>query len=55
LGYFNKAHLKENDLAIVSNVTLLNLVHTGNLQFLAIFCNFSANGDGFLPKTSKLE
>jgi len=35
-------------------VILLNLVHTGNLQFLAIFYNLDANEDGFLPKNSKL-
>jgi len=33
---------------------LLNLVHTGNLQFLAIFYNLAANEHGFLPKTSKI-
>jgi len=31
-----------------------NLVHTGNLQFLAIFYNLAANEHGFLPKTSKI-
>jgi len=35
-------------------VILLNLVHTGNLQFLAIFYNLAANEYGFLPKNSKL-
>jgi len=35
-------------------VILLNLVHTGYLQFLAIFHNSTANGHGFfLAKTSK--
>jgi len=33
---------------------LLNLVHTGSLQFLAIFHNLAANEHGFLPKTSKI-
>jgi len=35
-------------------VILLNLVHTGNLQFLAISYNSAANEHGFLPKTSKI-
>jgi len=36
-------------------VILLNLVHTGNLQFLAIFfTNLAANEHRFLPKTSKI-
>jgi len=34
-------------------VILLNLVHAGYLQFLAIFYNFAGNEHGFLPKTSK--
>jgi len=34
-------------------VILLNLVHTGYLQFLAISHNLSDNGHGLLPKTSK--
>jgi len=34
-------------------VILLNLVHTGNLQFLAITCSLTANENGFLTKTSK--
>jgi len=34
-------------------VILLNLVHTGYLQFLAIFRNLAGNEHGFLPKTSK--
>jgi len=33
---------------------LFNLVHTGNLQFLAIFHNLAANEHAFLPKTSKI-
>jgi len=35
-------------------VILLNLVHTGNLPFLAIFHNLAANEHGFLLKTSKM-
>jgi len=35
-------------------VILLNLVHTGNFQFSAIFDNLAANEHGFLPKTSKI-
>jgi len=35
-------------------VILLNLVHTGNLQFLAMFYNIAANGHGFLLKASKI-
>jgi len=35
-------------------VILLNLVHTGNLQFLAIFYNLAANEQGLLPKISKI-
>jgi len=35
-------------------VLLLNLVHTGNLQFLAIFHSLAANEHGFLLKTSKI-
>jgi len=35
-------------------VILLNLLHTGNLQFLAIFHNLAANEHGFLPKISKI-
>jgi len=34
-------------------VILLNLVHTGYLQFLAIFHNLAGNEHGFLAKTSK--
>jgi len=34
-------------------VILLNLVHTGHLQFLAIFHHLTANEHGFLMKTSK--
>jgi len=34
-------------------VILLNLVHTGNLQFLAIFHNLAGNEHVFLAKTSK--
>jgi len=34
-------------------VILLNLVHTGYLQFLAIFHSLTANGHGFLAITSK--
>jgi len=37
---------------VVTWVILLELVHTGNLQFLAIFCNIAANEYGILPKTS---
>jgi len=33
---------------------LLNLVYTGNLQFLAIFYNLAANEHRLLPKTSKI-
>jgi len=35
-------------------VILLILVHTGNLQFLAIFHKLAANEQGLLPKTSKI-
>jgi len=35
-------------------VILLNLVHTRNLQFLAIFYNLAANKHGVLPKTNKI-
>jgi len=35
-------------------VILLILVHTGNLQLLAIFHNLAANEHGFLLKTSKI-
>jgi len=34
-------------------VILLNLVHTQNVQFLAIFHNLAGNELGFLVKTSK--
>jgi len=34
-------------------VILLNLVHTRNLQFLAIFYNLAADEYGSMPKTSK--
>jgi len=34
-------------------VILLNLVHAGNLQALAIFQNLAANKHGVLPKTSR--
>jgi len=34
-------------------VILLNLVHTGYFQFLAMFHNLAGNEHGFLPKTSK--
>jgi len=34
-------------------VSLLNLVHTGYLQFLAIVHNLAGNEHGFLAKTSK--
>jgi len=33
---------------------LLNLVHTGHLQFVGIFLKLAANEHGFLPKTSKI-
>jgi len=35
-------------------VILLNSVHTGYLQFLAIFPNLAGNEHGFLAKTSKI-
>jgi len=35
-------------------VILLNLVHTVNVQLLAIFYNLPANEHGFLPKPSKI-
>jgi len=35
-------------------VILLILVHTGNLQFSAIFHKLAANEHGFLPKVSKI-
>jgi len=34
-------------------VILLNLVHTGYLQFLAIFHNLAGNEHGLLAKTGK--
>jgi len=34
-------------------VILLNLVHTGYIQFLAYFHNLAGNEHGFLSKTSK--
>jgi len=36
------------------SVILLNLVHTENLQFLAISHSLAANEHGFLPKTTKI-
>jgi len=39
---------------VVTWVILLNLVHTGNLQFSAIFYNLAANEHAFLLKTSKI-
>jgi len=41
-----------NDISCIW-VILLNLVHTGYLQFLAIFDNLAGNEHGFLAKTSK--
>jgi len=38
--------------SICRRVILLNLVHTGNLKFLAIFCNIAANEQEILLKTS---
>jgi len=38
--------------AINIMVILLNLVHTGSLQLLAMFYILAANVYGFLPKTS---
>jgi len=35
-------------------VVLLNLIHTENLQLLAIFYNLAANEQRFLPETSKI-
>jgi len=35
-------------------VILLNLVHTGYLQFLAIFHDLAGNEHDFLPKTRKV-
>jgi len=35
-------------------VILLNLVHTGNLQFSGTFYNLAANEHGFLSKTGKI-
>jgi len=35
-------------------VIFLKLIHTGNLQFLAIFYNLAANEQVFLHKTSKV-
>jgi len=35
-------------------VILLILVHTGNIQFLAIFYKLAANEQWLLPKTSKV-
>jgi len=40
--------------ALFNWVILLNLVHTGHLEFLAIFHNLAANEHGFLPKASKI-
>jgi len=40
--------LAKTKIRIISNrVILLNLVHTGYLQFLAIFHNLTANGHRF--------
>jgi len=39
---------------VLIGVILLNLVQTGNLQFLVIFHNLAAIEQGFLPKTSKM-
>jgi len=36
-------------------ILLTNLVHAGNLQFLAIFYNLAANEHGFCPKLVKYE
>jgi len=36
-------------------VILLNLVHTGNLQFLAIIYNLADNEHGFFPKLVKYQ
>jgi len=38
------------DLQTYLGPILLNLGHTGNLQFLAIFYNLAANEHGFLLK-----
>jgi len=35
-------------------VILLNLLHTGNLRFVALFHNSATNEHGVLPKTSKI-
>jgi len=35
-------------------VILLNLVHIGNIQLLAIFHNLAANEHWFLPENSKI-
>jgi len=40
---------------IVTWVILLNIVHTQNLWFLAIFHNLAGNEHGFLAKTSKTQ
>jgi len=49
-----KNTLKFHNLFIEKSwVILPNLVHTGYLQFLAIFRNLAGNEHGFLPKTSK--
>jgi len=40
-------------LKIKTTEILLNLVHTGYLQFLVIFHNLNANEHGILTKTSK--
>jgi len=39
---------------IANRVILLNLVRTGNLQFLTIFYTLAANEQGLLLKTSKI-
>jgi len=44
---------KLNEIIINDMVSSLNLVHTGHLQFLAIFHNLAGNEHGFLPKTSE--
>jgi len=52
LSTFTWCKLQDSPI-IYTRVILLNLVHTGYLQFLAIFHNLADNEHGFLPKTSK--
>jgi len=52
--HYDPTNLKLNKESFNSWVILLNLVHSGNFQFLAMFYNVAANEQGFVPKTSKI-